>query len=744
MLKTIRTKSFVIRVVVIGIAMFVADACSQRDCHEEMLSLLKEIRQINSVPDNNFTPDAKLAFMDSLLSIKHSSPGQILYCKYLKAGILMELGREAEATELYQSLTGDANETQLALLIRDLAISYLRQGERANCISGHSAASCIIPLNGLGIHQDVTGSKKAIEAYTMMIERKPNDIESMWLLNLAYMTLGQYPENVPPSMLISGMNGDTVVKVKPFTDIAGQLALDTKNQAGGSIIEDFDNDGYYDLVTSSMDLNESMHYFRNNGDGSFTDQSVQSGLKTLTGGLNMVQADYDNDGDRDILVLRGAWKGNYGEEPNSLLRNNGDGTFTDVTTVSGLLSFHPTQTATWNDFNNDGWLDLFIGNESGKGANEKRHFSELFLSNRNGTFTEVALKAGVSIELYVKGVTSGDYDNDGWQDIFVSTMDGRRVLLKNMGMFNGYPVFKDATVEAKLSYEQNNTFTTWFFDYDNDGWLDIFACDYTFQRPLSFYAAAEKLGKEAGMPDKILLYHNNRDGTFQKTGKELGLNKVTFSMGGNFGDIDNDGYLDMYLGTGNPQYQSLIPNKMYKNMAGKGFADVTYSSRTGHLQKGHGVSFADLDNDGDQDIHIEMGGAYTGDAYPNSLFINPGQNNNHWIAIDLRGGEKSNRDAIGARVKVSIKENGVTRYIYRDVNSGGSFGASPLRREIGIGQAATIESIEILWPSRLTQKVANVEADQLIRITEGVATIEKVSLKRINWQLQDILCLPLP
>jgi hypothetical protein len=221
----------------------------------------------------------------------------------------------------------------------------------------------------------------------------------------------------------------------------------------------------------------------------------------------------------------------------------------------------------------------------------------------------------------------------------------------------------------------------------------------------------------------------------------MGINKVTFAMGGNFGDIDNDGYLDMYLGTGNPQYQSLIPNKMYKNMGGEAFADVTNSARVGHLQKGHGVSFADLDNDGDQDIHIEMGGAFPGDAYPNSLFLNPGQNDNHWIKLELEGA-KTNRDAIGVRIRIGITEHGVHRDIYRDMNSGGSFGASPFRREIGIGQATHVDEIEITWPGKVIQRFRNVKADQLIRIREGERVYRPVEQKRINWQLQDPLCLP--
>ena len=189
------------------------------------------------------------------------------------------------------------------------------------------------------------------------------------------------------------------------------------------------------------------------------------------------------------------------------------------------------------------------------------------------------------------------------------------------------------------------------------------------------------------MAGKISLYHNNRDGTFKNVTKQMHLNQTVFAMGANFGDIDNDGWLDMYLATGNPSYQSLIPNKMYHNLGGKDFADVTVSSRTGNLQKGHAVSFADLNNNGDQDIYVDMGGAFRGDAYHAAFYLNPGQNvDNNWICLKLEG-VKSNRAAIGAKVKVKFHENGVARMVYREVNSGGSFGCSPFRREIGASRS---------------------------------------------------------
>jgi hypothetical protein len=197
----------------------------------------------------------------------------------------------------------------------------------------------------------------------------------------------------------------------------------------------------------------------------------------------------------------------------------------------------------------------------------------------------------------------------------------------------------------------------------------------------------------------------------------------------------------MYLGTGNPAYQSLVPNKMFLNKQGEKFAEVTASARVGHLQKGHGVSFADLDNDGDQDIYIEMGGAYPGDAYQNALFMNPGQNQNNWITLDLVG-TRANKCAIGSRVIVYITENGVKRQIVRDVNSGGSFGASPLRREIGLGAAKTVDKIEIQWRGSGTQVLKNLPANHFYRITEGDDQAETLTTKKVTWNLPELLCAP--
>jgi len=379
--------------------------------------VLKKANKELDVAANPLCPEAGLPFVDSLLRIERN-PDQITYLKYMRGKILMALAEDNQCIDQFAELIKEDKSYKMDPVWRELALAYLRLGERANCISNHAAESCILPIKGMGIHKEQTGSRKAIEIYTKLLEKNPNDLESRWLVNLAYMTIGEYPKGVPTKVLLPGMEGDTTYKVRRFQDVASNLKIDVNNMAGGSIVEDFNNDGYLDIMTSGWGTEDALHFFKNNADGTFTDRSDKIGLNGITGGLNMTQADYNNDGFTDVLVLRGGWKREFGKEPNSLLKNNGDGTFTDVTIESGLLSFHPTQTATWNDFNNDGWLDLFIGNENFPGT-KTPHPCELYINNQDGTFTEIAKKANCEILKYVKGVSSGDYDHDGWKDLFI-------------------------------------------------------------------------------------------------------------------------------------------------------------------------------------------------------------------------------------------------------------------------------------------------------------------------------------
>lgn len=698
--------------------------------NQYMIDLLKVAAKNDYHADNVFSPDAIIKRCDSILENSHDKAAS---SKALndKANALLQLGQEQNAIDIFESLLKDISPGDLdkrLLLLKSLANAYLRLGERMNCYRMHNAESCIFPISNGGIHHDKTGAMKAIELYQSILADNPGDLESLWLMNIAYMATGGYPGQVPPRYLLKIRDDDSMHLVKPFADVAGNLGIDYKSIAGGSIVDDFNNDGYPDIVLSSWSLTEPMKYYRNNTDGSFTDITDSTGLRYLTGGLNIMQTDYNNDGLKDIFVLRGGWKGKFGNNPNSLLKNNGNGTFTDITKQAGLLSFHPSQTATWADFNNDGWLDVFIGNETSPGGEENP--CQLYMNNRNGTFTEMANDAGCAILKFVKGVTSGDYNNDGLTDIFVSTLNGNKILLKNETGNDGKVKFTDVSKQAGLTNNMVRTFPTWFWDYDNDGWLDILVCGYEFTESLSYYAAAEAIQSPIGNAGKVFLFRNKHDGTFEDVSASAGLNSIAFAMGANFGDIDNDGYLDFYLGTGNPQLRSAVPNKLFKNVEGKRFLDITTAARVGNLQKGHGVSFADLDNDGCEDIYIKMGGAYKGDAYESSFYLNPGQNSNHWISLLLEG-TTSNKVAIGTRIKVTFNDNGVERSVYRDVNSGGSFGANPLRQHIGIGQATVIKKVEITWPvTHKVQVFENLPIDANIKVLESDSKPVVYQLKR--------------
>ncbi|MDR7211748.1 FG-GAP-like repeat-containing protein [Flavobacterium piscis] len=696
--------------------------------NDKMVRILEARNKMYNVKNNSFASKAEIAYYDSI--IKSSDEGFFKFTNQLNKGnALLKLGKEAESVTILE----DAINKMKALDGRDnpqslkfLAIAYMRLGEKQNCVNHHNPESCIMPIQKNGIHTIRRGSQKAIEIYKILLAINPNDYESRWLLNIAYMTLGDYPLAVPEQWLIPNLNKDSEYNIKPFLDVAANAGIKGRNMSGGVIVDDFNNDNYLDIITSDWSLDGVMHYYQNDKKGNYIDVSKSSEIGRFKGGLSMIQADYDNDGDIDIFVLRGAWMRKYGRQPNSLLRNNGDGTFTDVTIKSGLYSEFPTQAGTWNDFNNDGYLDLFIGNES---ADNESYPSELYLNNQNGTFTNVAKDAKCDIVSFIKGVTSADYDNDGNIDLFLSGMNKRKILLKNTGLKNGIPQFIDVTEQAGLAGINVMTFPTWFWDYDNDGWQDIFVCGYQYTGSIAGEMAMEALNIP-NESSKMYLYRNNHDGTFSDVSKESGLNKTVFAMGSNFGDIDNDGFLDMYLGTGNPDYKSLTPNKLFRNMGNGKFADVTVSARVGNLQKGHAVAFNDLDNDGDSDIFIEVGGAYLGDSFSNSLYLNPGQNSNRWIKLQLEG-TASNRSAIGTKVKVTFKENGVSRSVYRVLNSGGSFGASALRMEIGIGQATMIDQIEIIWPKTQKKKIfKNIQPNQYIKIIEGENDFSKIDIKR--------------
>jgi tetratricopeptide (TPR) repeat protein len=620
--------------------------------------------------------------------------------------------------------------TALPPMNEALGIAYLHKSEMENDVYRAPGDRCLLPMRPENAYSNKADSEKAVEYFLKYLDEKPEELEARWLLNLAYMTLGQYPSKVPPEYLIPPSVFSSSEDVGRFVDVASQAGLNSISTAGGIIVDDFDsngrldivtssNKGRFDVVTSSFDACAPMHFFRNNGDGTFTDRAAEAGLSDQLGGLNILQADYNNDGCLDILVLRGAWEV---PQRKSLLRNNCDGTFTDVTVASGLGEPTSTQAAVWVDINNDGLLDLFVANE-GQPA-------QLFLNKGDGTFQDISVSSGIDQIMFSKGVAAADYDNDGWPDLYVSNLNGNNFLYHN----NHDNTFTEVAGAAGVP-GSGHGFATWFFDYDNDGWPDIFVTSY-------FVSVDETARTYLDLPHNattLKLYKNLHNGKFRDVTKEVGLDKVFMPMGANFGDIDNDGFLDIYLGTGNPSYGSLVPNVLLHNKEGKSFVDVTNSSGTGDWHKGHGVAFADLDNRGYEDIVAEIGGAVPGDSHALRVFENPG-NGNDWISLKLVG-VKTNRSAIGARIKVTVENKGQgTRSIYRTVGSGGSFGASPLQQHIGLGKDARIIDLEIWWPTSNTrQHFSNVERNQFLEIKEFASDYAKLDRKpyRLGGAKQD-------
>ena len=693
-----------------------------------MVELLQQI--IERTPNESlYLGDAKVRAMRARVrALGPDAPDYVRFEAYLKLGEEEQyVGREQEAIDylerahaLLPGLERDLAPNWLGRLKFALAVAYLRHGETVNCALHPAPESCLLPIRGSGVHIITEPSERAIEFFGDVLRHDPEDsrayLTSRWLLNIAYMTLGRYPDDVPEDYLIPDSAFASDVPFPRFPNVAAEAGVATFSLSGSVVVEDFDEDGFLDLLVSSYDPSEQLRLFVNNEDGTFTDVTLTSGLLGIYGGLNMVQADYDNDGDMDVLVLRGAWLGEGGRHPNSLLRNNGDGTFTDVTFEAGLGDVHlPTQTAVWADFDNDGDTDLYIGNEANETLNG---LCQLFENRGDGRFVDIAPRAQVTNGRFTKSVTVGDYDGDRYPDIYLSNLDGANRLYHN----NRDGTFADVADSLGLT-GPTRSFPAWFWDYDNDGVLDIFVSGYD--------ALVEDLTQsyvgEAFDAELPRLYRGDGHGGFVDVASATGLTRPSAPMGANFGDVDGDGFLDFYLGTGYPPYHALMPNLMYLNRQGKDFADVTTAGGFGHLQKGHGVAFADVDNDGDEDVFEQMGGALAGDKYMDALYQNPGFGH-HYLVVQLFG-KDSNRAAIGARIRVDIVTAEGTRSIYKHVNSGATFGANSIRRQlVGLGNAERIERLEVYWPT-----------------TDHIQTFEDVPLDRtvqIQEQAKDFRLLP--
>ena len=510
------------------------------------------------------------------------------------------------------------------------------------------------------------------------------------------------------------------IKFKHFKGNNG-ISINREEFGPGVCVADFDGDGWQDIYfVNGRDLygrgiSIVNALYRNNHDGTFTDVTEKAGVPGTGYGLGCVWGDFDNDGLPDLFVTQ------YGK--NVLYHNNGNGTFTDVTDkagVGGLESglFHSG--ATFFDYDRDGWLDVYVGSYVNLG--DKRYCrlgdvlsscapseykgspDALYHNNHDGTFTNVTLAAGIyQPQGKNLSVQAGDYDNDGWPDLFVAN-DGLNAYLyhnehngtfKEVGLTTGMAVTARGTVMAAMCISLG--------DYDNDGQLDLYISD--FQRSSDH------------------IWHNDGKGFFDEVSDEAGITRPTrdvLSFGGGFFDYDNAGWLDIFIANGHvyPEVEQATPgthyrqiNSLFHNEGNGKFVEVGKSSGTGfetpHVARG--VAFADFDNDGFVDVVV----ANNGDSP--LVLHNSGANGNHFLNFKLSG-KKSNRDAMGARVRIV---NGAMSQI-REIEGGGSYlSQSDLRANFGIGSAKRAETVEITWPNGQRQTFRDVEADKFYLVEEG-------------------------
>jgi tetratricopeptide (TPR) repeat protein len=535
-----------------------------------------------------------------------------------------------------------------------------------------------------------------------LIADPQNERARQWLW-LSAQKLGGYPEFVPAEHRMEMKVGYATPTVE-FEDIAAKIGLDKTSAGRGTAIFDYDNDGYLDVAIAAA--HGGCNLYHNNGDGTFTDVSIQSGIDTCVNGFVLCAADYNNDGYPDLFVTR---LGFFGGEA-QLYRNNGDGTFTDVTEQAGLKAWGPAFCATWVDYDCDGNLDLFIANNLG-GLFDRKTPNRLFHNNGDGTFTEVAEAAGLATIWPTIGAAWGDYDNDGYPDLFLSNAMGRSQLYRN----NRDGTFSDVSAQAGVTDLCIGS-TAFWCDYDNDGWLDIVQFTWSDHENV-----VHTMRYGEGPPDghPLRIYHNNGDGTFTLHNRDIGVNGCWGTMSGNAGDFNNDGYMDLVLGNGSPRMDRLEPPILLES-DGTRFRNVTFAAGLPFTGKGHGTNLGDLFGDGRLSVIVAAGGAYPGDLLTTHVFC-PKQLPGNYLNVRLVG-IKSNRSAIGARI--CLEAGG--RKQYREVYGGSNFGCLPLEQHFGLGALKAVDSIKIRWPSGLMQTFTQLPTNVTLRFTEGEAAYTNV------------------
>ncbi len=474
---------------------------------------------------------------------------------------------------------------------------------------------------------------------------------------------------------------------------------------------DYNNDGFLDLYLANGKGYKN-GLFRNNGDGTFTNVSAQAGVENGLGNSGVVAGDIDNDGYVDLFLTGEGGVLGTGQSPTRLYHNNRDGTFTDITTRAGVVGAESAWSAAFGDVDNDGLLDLFIASPGR--ALVQQHRNKLYRNNGDLTFTDISASAGVDTALGGCAVGFSDYDNDGWVDLFVA----------NCGN-----IFDRPTPIELFHNNRNLTFTEvrkqagldlpgfWmglaFGDYDNDGDMDFFATNF---------------GTASVIPYLHALFRNNGDGTFTNVADRTGLAPWEWGWGCSFADFDNDGHVDLIFAGSYPPFPFFVigpgignPGRVFLNVDNKDKSLIKFRPEF-RFELGDkftsGVAVADFDNNGFPDFVIAVD-TYRDQIGRPVLYQNMG-NDNKWLTIKTVG-TKSNRDGVGARVKVVA---GDLRQL-KEVRAGSSFLSmdSPWLT-FGLGQLEKADLVEITWPSGLVERFQNIPSNQTITLVEGKGIAE--------------------
>jgi tetratricopeptide (TPR) repeat protein len=584
----------------------------------------------------------------------------------------------------------------------ELAIALLKCGLYDDALTHYLEASKNPAHRSRALHEAAValhrGGKfeRAARIGSEALVADPDNQRALAWLWLTAQKMGGYPDFIPPEHRMEMKVGYDTPTVE-FEDIAAKVGLDKTSAGRGLAIFDYNNDGLLDVVISAA--HGGINLFRNNGDGTFTDVSVESGLDVCLTSFAIAVGDYNNDGYPDLFVTRLGFFSGLGQ----LFRNNGDGTFTDVTQEAGLGIWGPAFTAAWVDYDCDGRLDLFVANNLG-GLFDRKTPNRLFHNNGDGTFTDVTEQARLSTFWPTIGAAWGDYNNDGYPDLFLSNSLGHSQLYRN----NGDGTFTDVSQEAGVTEYCIGGASFWC-DYNNDGLLDIVQWCWSDHEDV-IHTMRYGEGPPDGQPHRI--YQNNGDGTFTLRNRDIGLTGCFGSMSGNAGDFNNDGYLDLVLGNGSPRMDRLEPPILLE-FDGNRFRNITFAAGLPFYGKGHGATMADLFGDGRLSVLIASGGAYPGDLLTMRVFY-PKRLAGNYLNVRLDG-VKSNRSAIGARL--SLRAGG--RSQYREVSGGSNFGCLPFEQHFGLAEIPAVDSLEIRWPSGLLQRFENLPVNTTIRVTEG-------------------------